>query len=636
MFHAYGLYLYYYQNKKHNKNFKKENSLASSIVLSTLAVPTYSLGTDITGITSESILSQEINTRLSTMLMQTGMITREQLIDLLFANNLLEIATKEVRELFFLLENKFSPLTLSHSVKPLLSKIRENNELKIYIPSIEQLLVGRVLAQLSKCYKTLKLEKLMKLIDFIPAETLEKYILKVSIKTSLCIRIDHSNSAIYFTDVPDILEACTQFNKTKEILIKAHSYINKDYDLAKRKNIIKNVFGNIEEIANQDFELRQSFTDDGKKIIKERDEQLRKKEEEDKKTREIEKRRLEDEMRQREKTHKLATSLNDIERERRALKLQIINGMIEKMRNIGFSSKEMSINKKKIEKMNEEELLEIGPDEFGKLYAQLYEKSVQDRQIQVKQLQKSLEYNERAKREYMNPLILEKWAESTQSEIETKKALIKEKYEKDLALKRQIERIKDYKAEYMEEENKKAKVIFTQVYDEWSLKMTKHYYDVILESAKKRREEEEITKKKEEEKLKEEQERKKKADDNKNKEWRYLNTNEKNTQEKSVFEGKKTYEPKKQFFNREKAAHNESSSIFGKSLPVAQKPAEKTHEIRRNPEEKATEAKRNVEERKEKIEPASGPPRRFMNSKKKNEIDKDGFTKVTKDTHHHG
>ena len=265
LFHAFALYLYYYQNKKHNKKFNREASLSSSIVLATLAILTLRLGSDITGITSESILSQEINLRLSTILMQTGTITREQLIDLLHTNNLLELVSKEVRDLFFLLENKFSPLNLSFLVKPLLSKIKENSEYSIYVSSIEKLLVGRVLAQLSKCYRSLKLETLSNLIDFIPSETLEKYILEVSMKTSLYIKIDHSNSAIYFKEVPDNLEACTKFNKVKQSLVKAHSIISKEEEIEQRKHIMRKVFGNLDKISENALELRQTLTDDGKK-----------------------------------------------------------------------------------------------------------------------------------------------------------------------------------------------------------------------------------------------------------------------------------------------------------------------------------------------------------------------------------
>ena len=618
LFHAYALYLYYYQNKKHNKKFKRETPLASSIVLSILAVPTSRLASDITGIATESILSQEINLRLSTMLMQTGMITREQLVDLLHTNNLLQLATKEVRELFNLLENKFSPLNLSHLVKPLLAKIKENDEFKIYITSIEQLLVGRVLAQLSKCYRSLKLETLSKLIDFIPAETLEKYILVVSIKTSLYIKIDHSSSAIYFKDVPDILEACTKFNKVKQSLIKAHSLINKEQEEERRKETMKRIFGNLEEISAQALEFRQNLTDDGKKILKERDEITRRKEEEDKKIREIEKRKLEDELKQREKNQKVASGLIDIERERRALKLVIINSVIEKMRSIGFSSKEMSYNGKKIERMTEDELLEIGPDELGKLYSKLYDKSVRDKQIQVKQQQKLLEYNERAKREYMNPLILEKWAESTQQEIDSKKILIKEKYDKDLFLKKQFERIKPFKIEFIDDETIKAKEKYDDVFSKWLFSMKQYYKALIIDAAKKKREEDRLARIEDEKRLKEEIERKKKADESRKSEQEKVRS-----YERPVVSG------------LTRSSMGTSIGMLRAPPSAIVRPAEKTSGLIRNPvnvpppvqEEKKIEFSRPPAD--------SGPPKRYINKKKKEETDKEGFTKVTKDTHHH-
>ena len=608
LFHAYALYLYYYQNKKHNKKFNRE---------ATLAVPTFRLGSDITGITSESILSQEINLRLSTMLMQTGTITREQLIDLLHTNNLLELASKEVRDLFFLLENKFSPLNLSFLVKPLLSKIKEHSEYSIYVSSIEQLLVGRVLAQLSKCYRSLKLDTLSKLIDFIPSETLEKYILEVSIKTSLYIKIDHSNSAIYFKEVPDILEACTKFNKVKQSLVKAHSIIKKEEEVEKRKYIMRTIFGKLDEISANALELRQNLTDDGKKMLKERDEITRKKDEEEKKLKEIEKRKMEEEIRSRDKTQKLQSSLIEVERERRSLRLLIIRNVIEKMRNIGFSSKEMSYNGKKIERMTEDELLEIGPEELGKVYSKLFEKSVKDKQIQVKQQQKVLEYNERAKREYMNPLIIEKWAESTQQDIDSKKKMIKEKYEKDFLLKKQFERIKSLKANFIEDETKRAKSIYDDVYKSWADRMRQCYRLLIIDAAKKRKEDDKNAKIMEEQRIKNEKERLKKAEESKaaeEKKWRGLNS-----EKPSAYISKPS-----------------TSANTGLVRPPVTNPVPVMRTINPKPAEKPSGIIRNtnpiIEERK--IDQAG--PKKFINTKKKQEADKEGFITVTKDTHHHG
>lgn len=641
LFHAYALYLFYYQNKKHNKKFTNEGTLASTIVLSTLAVPTYNLGTDITGIIADSILSQEINARLSTMLIQSGMVTREQLIDLIHSNNLLELASKEARELFYLLENKFLPLTLSHLVKPLLSKIKENNEFKAYATAIEQLLVGRVLAQLSKCYKSLRLETLSKLIDFIPSETLEKYILEVSLKTSLRIKIDQSNNAIYFEDIHESSEHNSQSCKIKEILLKTHSLIIKPKDMEERKNTIANVFSDIEGIVDRAFEFRQSLTDDGKKINKDRDETQRKKEEDDKKAKEQEKKKLEEEMKLREKTQKLASSLNDIERERRNIKLSIIYSIIEKMRAIGFSSKEMSLQGKKVEKMTDDELLEMGPDEFGKLYSRLYEKSVKDRQIQVKNQQKSLEYNERAKREYMNPLIQAKWAESTQQEVDTKKQVAKDKYEKDFSIKQQFIKIKDFKAEFILEETTKAKAIYDKVYNEWTDRMKAHYKTQIIENAKKKRSDDKLAKIEEEKRIKEENERKRRADDNKTKERERDIGNYREKEVPKPIAGWRNAAiaqappPPPAPVRAEPQPSSSSSSMFRNPQTVQQKPADKPGLFR----SKAPTEPVKAEETKAESGPSgsSGPPKRFTNIKKKKEETKDseGFTKVTKDITHH-
>lgn len=594
LFHAYSMYLYYYQNKKYNKKFVNDSKLVNSIVLATLAVPTYNLGRDITGTITETILSQEINAKLSTMLIQSGMVTREQLIELLHTNNLLELASKEIRDLFLLLENQFLPLTLSHLAKPLIEKIRETPDFNIYISAIEQLMVGRVLAQLSTCYKSIRLETLYNLIDFIEKDTLEKYILDVSIKTSLKIKIDQSNNAIFFEDTVESSTKQSQISKVAENLFQAANSISKSKNSENRKKIMEIVFSDLENILNKALELRQNLTDDGKKINKERDEVMRKKMEEDKKMKEFEKRKIDEEAKQREKTIKLTTGLNDIEKEKRHINLTAIKSIIDKMKSFGFSSKEMAFQGKKIDKMTEDEHLEIGPEEFVKLFGRLYEKSVKDRQIQVKNMQKALEYNERAKREYMNPLIIQKWAESTQTEIDSKKTLLKEKFEKDLASKKQFERMKNFKAEYISTETTKAKVIFERVYSDWNEKMREHYKKEIAQVARKKRDDEKKLREEEIKKAKEENERRLKADEARSKEigkdprgWRGVEVQKK--------------------FSSNRPQVESGPKVF-----------------------RRTEAPQPVEEKK--VE-SGGPPKRFFNSKKQ-EKDNEGFTKVTRDTTH--
>lgn len=596
LFHAYSMYLYYFQNKKYNKRFANDSVLVNSIVLATLAVPTYNLGRDITGIISETILSQEINEKLSTLLIQQGMVTREQLIDLLHTNNLLELASKEVRDLFTLLESQFLPLTLSHLAKPLFEKIKETSDYEKYISPIEQLMVGRVLAQLSTCYKSIRLETLYKLIDFIEASTLEKYILDISLKTSLKIKIDQSNNAIFFEDTTENLEKSAQISKIAENLFQAVNSINKSKHNEDRKNIIQKVFSNLESLLNTELENRQNLTDLSKKVNKDRDELLRKNAEEEKKQKEIEKKKQEDEMKKREENIKLTSGLKDIEKEKRLINLTVIKNIVEKLKSFGFSSKEMAFQGKKIEKMTDDELLEIGADEFAKLFGRLYEKSVKDRQSQVKKMQKSLEYSERAKREYMNPLIIQKWAESTQVEIDSKKNLLKERYEKDLAQKKQFERIKDFKTKYISTETEKANVIFAQVYSDWNEKMKIHYKQKIVSDAKKKREEDKKLREEEAKKAKEEAERKKKADEVRQKEiekegprnWRTSNSNN---------EG-----PKRFGFNKTQADSSTGSSAFGF---------------------RKTEAAPKVEESKA----APSGPKRFTNTNKK-KPDNEGFTEV--------
>ena len=65
-------------------------------------------------------------------------------------NESFEICPPQIQSLFSILENGKSPLTMVKDVVPLIKWLRENDDFKKYADGIDELLVVRLLEQLSK------------------------------------------------------------------------------------------------------------------------------------------------------------------------------------------------------------------------------------------------------------------------------------------------------------------------------------------------------------------------------------------------------------------------------------------------------------------------------------------------------
>jgi translation initiation factor 3 subunit A len=84
-----------------------------------------------------------------------------------------------------------------------MSKIAKTHELASYIKPLYEVILTRLLQQLSQIYNTIKLDMLAKLVTFpapynYSAADIEKFIMKACKKRELSITIDHQNKSLTF------------------------------------------------------------------------------------------------------------------------------------------------------------------------------------------------------------------------------------------------------------------------------------------------------------------------------------------------------------------------------------------------------------------------------------------------------
>jgi len=198
LFHAYACSKYVNITKAYQKPTTEEGLklLYSSLLLATMSIPL--------GESQEEIfdfdLQKEKNLRMASLL-SFGAVTmpkRSQLVEELNLKNISTQVLPELTDLHFLMEKKFNPLQLCQLVKPKLDYLTTQPTLKQYAKPLQNLLIIRLLQQLSKVYETMQIAEFCKLVTFVGFNDIEKLITESVQKKYFDVRIDYQLGVLNF------------------------------------------------------------------------------------------------------------------------------------------------------------------------------------------------------------------------------------------------------------------------------------------------------------------------------------------------------------------------------------------------------------------------------------------------------
>lgn len=192
-----------------NKNLTdaEQSRMASVVLLSALAIPIITTTKTRPGyVEADEYRVQKLN-RLSMLMGLNAHPTRTGLLKEALNKNILSRVRPEIRDLYNILEVQFHPLSICKKINPIMSKLSEDADLAKYVRPLHQVILTRLLQQLSQVYTTVKLDFVLNLASFpapfnYDAATIEKFIMNGCKRGELNIRIDHaSQSLIFETDL---------------------------------------------------------------------------------------------------------------------------------------------------------------------------------------------------------------------------------------------------------------------------------------------------------------------------------------------------------------------------------------------------------------------------------------------------
>mmetsp|Transcript_4190 Transcript_4190/g.6296 ORF Transcript_4190/g.6296 Transcript_4190/m.6296 type:complete len:971 (-) Transcript_4190:237-3149(-) len=225
LFHAFAWYKYYSLCKEYNRGMSDEmkTTQASAVLLATLCIPTTtsdnnkgtskSLGRDAIQSTVEDDIAKEKMARMATLLgFHTSEPSRDALLAEIRSRNIIEDVPDYLRDLYVILEDSTDPLDMVEKARPLLDTLRaesassssdedaEDSTLGRYVEPLTNMLILKLIFNLSAAYHTISLDHVKKLTSGLGVsfEQMEKSIILSAQSRALSVRIDHRAGCIRF------------------------------------------------------------------------------------------------------------------------------------------------------------------------------------------------------------------------------------------------------------------------------------------------------------------------------------------------------------------------------------------------------------------------------------------------------
>jgi translation initiation factor 3 subunit A len=205
LFHSAAWNHYSFFERFSNKNLpeKHQSHIASMVLLSALAIPIITTTNTRPGYVQmdEHHISKWDN--LSRLMGLSAHPTRTGLLKEALNKGILSCVLPEIRDMYNILEVQFHPLSICKKAGPIMIKLSKYPDLSKYLRPLQEVILTRLLQQLSQVYTTVKLDFFLNLASFpasftFDALAIEKFIMNGCSRGELNIRIDHASNSFTF------------------------------------------------------------------------------------------------------------------------------------------------------------------------------------------------------------------------------------------------------------------------------------------------------------------------------------------------------------------------------------------------------------------------------------------------------
>ncbi|KAL5016137.1 hypothetical protein ScPMuIL_005726 [Solemya velum] len=417
LFHASTLHRLFHLSREQRKNLSPDElqRMASRVLCATLAVAIPPSKNSIGELLQTNESSMEKKRRLATLLMLQNPPTRQGLIKDLVKYSVIQYVNPELQNLYRWLEEEFHPLHLYSRVRSSIDFITNSDDLSQYIPAMENILITRILKQVSQVYQTINFSRLSELIPFASMFRLERVIVNTAKTLELQVRIDHRKQILTFgtylagaqrEDIPEgpyiqsmpSEDIRNQLTRMAIAMDKAIDIIKPQDHKVQQEDLKAQIINNYKMTAKKEHQrvlLRRQIIEDRKEQLEHLNDQREREEieqleEQKKKAYEAEMARLEREAKERERQRKLE--------EHKEIQKRHAMERLEQL-------KKTDIGAKMLQNIDEDELVELDYDEIMAKQVEQLEKEKRELLERLKNQERKVDHFARAKRLEEIPLL---------------------------------------------------------------------------------------------------------------------------------------------------------------------------------------------------------------------------------------
>ena len=192
LFHAYARFKLYSITKTQNKNLTPEEDtrLATNVFLAALCIPIEAEDADGKSLL-ESFDPRDKKVQLAMLFGSPMYPSRSEQLSKIIARGVVNQVDERIRPLYDVLERDFQPLKLMGRLQAILDIAADDQEYSVYANQLQRVAFVRLVQQLSRVYKTFRLDRLCTLAAAFDRQTVEKLVCEAVKDGIVAARINH-------------------------------------------------------------------------------------------------------------------------------------------------------------------------------------------------------------------------------------------------------------------------------------------------------------------------------------------------------------------------------------------------------------------------------------------------------------
>jgi translation initiation factor 3 subunit A len=210
------------------------------------------LGEELFDNNQEKEIESETCNRMMTILKLNSIPSRQSLITFIESNNILDISSPTIRELYNLFQKEENPFKFAKHGFDLITMIeRENPGYQQYSKLLRENLIVKCLLKFSKIYDSINFERLAKILPNVTFKEIENIIIENSRLGILTCLIDYNQNIILFKNLNYYNMNVSEHlnNLTKKIYSIGKAILTEDKNIVKNLNLLKNsVFNSLRKL----------------------------------------------------------------------------------------------------------------------------------------------------------------------------------------------------------------------------------------------------------------------------------------------------------------------------------------------------------------------------------------------------